>query len=125
MKVPLKQRRLNDPRIKEFSVKTSIPFVENTKGVLIHRVAAVIRHDIPWLPAPGLSVTMWCGSNQNGSDKFIFHEDPPREKLLCQRCEVMAKLCGQPSADELAGRHVHKGMVKAIQTCCCTTTTGE
>lgn len=29
-----------------------------------------------------------------------------------------ADLAGMPSAHELAGRHVHLGKIKAVQTCC-------
>ena len=40
------------------------------------------------------------------------------DKLLCAACERNAVLAGLPSAYELAGRHVHLGKLKAVQTCC-------
>lgn len=49
---------------------------------------------------------------------LTFLAAPPDDKLLCEACERNAVLAGLPSADELAGRHVHLGKIKAVQTCC-------
>ena len=54
---------------------------------------------------------------QKDSD-LVFLSAPPADKLLCEACERNAVLAGLPSAYELAGRHVHLGKIKAVQTCC-------
>ena len=53
-----------------------------------------------------------------GKRNLTFLAAPPADKLLCEACERSAVLAGLPSADELAGRHVHIGKIKAVQTCC-------
>ena len=53
-----------------------------------------------------------------GGTVFTFLDAPPDGKLLCDRCETMALALGMPSADSLVGRHVHRGKVVAVQTCC-------
>jgi len=99
-----------------FPVRQSLPFVENSRAVLVHRVKHMEQHQL-MKRAPHLAIHMWCGSGQNGSSKFTFHADPPRDKLVCQRCETEATLAGQPSSTELVGRHVCLGGVKAFRTC--------
>ena len=39
-------------------------------------------------------------------------------KLALQQPKRNAVLAGMPPADKLAGRHVHLGRIKAVQTCC-------
>lgn len=50
--------------------------------------------------------------------KGLYAGVPPDDRILCARCEAIAVANGLPSADELAGRHVHKGGVVAVATCC-------
>ena len=55
----------------------------------------------------------------DGSETCIaFVDVPPDDALLCSRCEAVAVEAGLPSADSLAGRHVHLGKCVAVQTCC-------
>lgn len=53
-----------------------------------------------------------------GKRNLTFLAAPPDDKLLCEACERSAVLAGPTSAYELAGRHVHLGKIKAVQTCC-------
>ena len=97
--------------------KACLPFVENKRGVLIHRPRNATTYTIHRLPHIGIG--FWCGSAVTGkSDKFDFLSAPPEGRILCERCEAYAVAHGLPSADELAGRHVHKGRTVAVVTCC-------
>lgn len=97
--------------------KACLPFVENKRGVLIHRPRNATTYTIHRLPHIGIG--FWCGSAVTGkSDKFDFLSAPPEGRILCERCEAYAVANGLPSADELAGRHVHKGRTVAVVTCC-------
>ena len=118
MKLPLKRRRpfprgLNSNTVHWTSAK---PFVENTRGVLIHRPREVSTHTL--FSEPHLGVTFLCGNTVSSRNTLTFLDAPPEGKLLCDRCETMALALGMPSADSLVGRHVHRGKVVAVQTCC-------
>lgn len=106
----------DDPRFPAFPWASCAPFVENSRGKLIHRPREVTTFKI--FREPHTSVHHWCGSTHIGTNKFTFLEAPPEGKFLCERCEDLAVAAGLPSADELAGRHVHTGKVIVIQTCC-------
>ena len=96
--------------------KTGLPFLENSRAVLVHRprsVATITIHK-----APHVAVLNWCGTSFAGNRTLTFLSAPPDGKLLCQRCERNAVKAGQPSADALVGRHVHQGKLVAVQTCC-------
>lgn len=97
-------------------IKKSLPFVENDRAVLIHRVKRIEQHQLPGR-RPHLSVHMWCGQTQCGSTKFTFHDDPPKDKLVCHNCEILAVSLGELPSDTLVGRHVCKGKLKAVRTC--------
>lgn len=93
------------------------PFVENSRGTLIHRPRSGATYNIHRLPH--VSVHFWCGMTSTSDGKNLtFLAAPPEGKILCARCEAIAVANGLPSADELAGRHVHKGGVVAVATCC-------
>lgn len=53
-----------------------------------------------------------------GGEDVKFLDSPPDDKILCARCEEFAAKNGLPSADSLAGRHVHVGRTIAAITCC-------
>ncbi len=115
MKLPLETRPFD---VKHgFPWTSCLPFVENSRGALIHRPrngATYNLHD-----KPHNCVTFWCGLSVSTSKKNLtFLTVPPAGKILCERCEDAAVKAGLPSADELAGRHVHKGGVVAVATCC-------
>ena len=95
---------------------SSLPFVVNPRGVLIHRVRAAATHTRDGLYSHD-GVRLWCGNQQTG-DRFQFFTDPPEDRLLCARCEMLAVAAGEIPADTLAGRHVHKGRLRAERTCC-------
>jgi len=94
------------------------PFVENSRGVLIHRPRTVMTYKISARWKSHIGIGYWCGSSVAGSKNFTFLSAPPEGSLLCEKCEIAAIAAGLPSADELAQRHVHRGKIKAIQTCC-------
>ncbi len=94
------------------------PFVENSKGVLVHRPRMVTTHKIGPKFAAHLGVHMWCGNCASGGKKFTFLDAPSQGRIVCARCEDLAVAAGLPSSSELAGRHVHTGGVVAVSRCC-------
>lgn len=95
------------------------PFVENDRGRLIHRPRSVTTYRIPGPRyTPHIGVHYYCGNAASGKRNFSFLDDVPSGKLLCIHCEARAVMAGLPPADELVGRHVHKGRIVAKQTCC-------
>jgi len=118
VKVTLKPTRIPpDWRRTYLQWSKALPFVVNTRGLLVHRVRYAGTH----LHNDGTfshnSATFWCGNQANG-ETVSFVADPPENRLLCERCEKIAVAAGQPKADELAGRHVHVGAIKAQRRCC-------
>lgn len=100
-----------------FPWASCLPFVENSRGTLIHRPRSGTTYNLHKKPHVGVS--FWCGMAVSTSgENLTFLETPPDGKILCERCEEIAVANGLPSADELAGRHVHKGRTKAVATCC-------
>ena len=97
--------------------KACLPFVDNSRATLIHRPRSGSTYNIH--KNPHIAVQFWCGMVVTASDGHLsFLDSPPDEKILCERCESMAIKNGIPSADELAGKHVHKGRTAAVVTCC-------
>jgi len=123
IKLPLKQKSKGLPesyRRTTYPWASCAPFVENRRGILIHRPRSVATHTI--LKPPHFAVAYWCGATANNSvgvENLTFLEAPPSNAILCERCEQNAVAAGLPSAEELAGRHVHIGKLKAILTCGC------
>lgn len=94
----------------------SFPFYANPRGQLIHRVKSAVTIFDNGEPSH-ISVRYWCNNGSTaGADGFA--EFPPEERLLCVPCERNAVDHGQPTADELAGRHVHLGVMKPHRVCC-------
>lgn len=95
----------------------SKPFAEATRAKLAHRVRYLTLYEKVRLN-DHYAVSMWCGSStcRTDIDDLGLTDQPSR--LLCERCEAMAVLHGQPTSDELAGRHVHTGRLVPKQTCC-------
>ena len=92
------------------------PFIENSRGVLIHRPQSVST--ITMLGKAHLGIKYWCGNGTAGKRSLTFLSEPPPGALLCAACEARATAAGLPSAEALAGRHVHLGKVVAVQLCC-------
>lgn len=118
MKVALQQRAMPASWTGEVVPwKRSLPFCVNSRGVLSHRV----RDGHTFLASDGSvrhhSVHYWCGNIGPGDALSLFH-DPPADRLLCAFCEAQAVAHGQPTAEQLTGRHVCIGKVKAQRLCC-------
>lgn len=98
----------------------SPPFAVNPRGVLTHRVKHVTVITIGG-KLSHFHVDYHCMNGFN-VDKHQIHDvltdDPPEDRLLCERCEIMAAIGNNPSGDTLAGRHVHRGVLVPQQTCC-------
>lgn len=92
------------------------PFIENSRGVLIHRPKSA--KNITILGKTHAAILYWCGNGVSGKRNLTLLETPPEDALLCETCERHAVAAGPPSAAALAGRHVHLGKVVAVQTCC-------
>lgn len=122
MKLQLEKRAVTD-NYRHLPWATCLPFVENSRGVLIHRPRYVSTFNVHKLPH--IAIQYWCGCGASGGKKFTFHAAPPEGKLLCERCEQQAVLRGMPSADSLAMKHVHLGKLVAVQTCCAAAEIGK
>lgn len=115
-RLPLERRKkIYD---KEFPWAACAPFVDNSRGVLIHRPRFGSTYNLH-RTGPHIGIMFWCGMGVSGGAKNLtFLAAPPEGRILCERCESAAVSHGLPSADELAGRHVHKGRTVAVVTCC-------
>lgn len=97
--------------------KACLPFFVGQRAQLVHRVRfagtffnrGMIAHS---------SVQYWCGNFSSLSHATELTADPPNDRLLCELCEAKAVRAGEKPADELAGRHVHKGKLIARRSCC-------
>lgn len=96
----------------------SPPFCVNPRGKLAHRVKSVTdyysgkrlsHHHADYL----------CGNGCNidaGATVYVLTDDPD-DRLICDNCEKRAVLLDLPTGDELAGRHVHRGVMVPQQVC--------
>lgn len=120
MKVPLRQEDYScfdsNPRMGVVQWKSSLPFFVNRRGYMIHRVRSAASH--LWDGEFSHSTVHYFCGNSGRIQYGDLYSDPPAERLLCELCELLAKKAGLPSADELAGRHVHVGKLRAERTCC-------
>jgi hypothetical protein len=102
----------------QFPWESCAPFVENSRGTLIHRPRSVSTYNLH-KTGQHVAIFFWCGMGVSSSCKiFTFLSTPPEGRIVCARCEAAAVANSLPSADELAGRHVHKGRTVAVATCC-------
>lgn len=92
-----------------------LPYALSSMGVLVHRVKTATLHNIH-RTGSHYSYGFWCG--MHGCTNFHLYAEPPEGHFVCMRCEAAAIANGEKSSDELLGRHVHVGGVKAIQKCC-------
>ena len=119
MKIPLEKNR-SDAFYRSGKIFPWVkckPFVENKRGVLIHRPRSAETFHLHKKPHIGIS--FWCGmSVTDDGGKLTLLDAPPEDSILCERCEAAAVKAGLPTADQLAGRHVHKGRTVAVVTCC-------
>jgi len=120
-KVKLRKERLPDayfrpPLDTVIQWRESLPFFFNRRGVLIHRVRSALTFVRGGVP--GHSWIHYLCSNTGSLDRGELLAEPPADRLVCAQCEAFAASHGMPSADELCGRHVHVGKIRAEQTCC-------
>lgn len=116
MKIALEQRAKH-PDYRQSNWQSCLPFVENSRGVLLHRIREGCTYNLH-KTGPHIGMSFWCGMHASGGKNFSFHAQPPEGKILCERCEEAATKAGLPSAESLAGRHVHVGRTRAVITCC-------
>lgn len=119
-KLPLQQYKMPPAPYKRtiFPWASCLPFVENRRGILTHRPKTVATFTL--LKKPHFSIGYWCGNHANNdSGNITLLEAPPVGAIVCERCEFAAVQAGLPSAESLAGRHVHIGKLKAVLTCGC------
>jgi hypothetical protein len=118
MMLPLERRDFSHVKAgAAFPWKACKPFVENPRGTLIHRPREAMTYCLHRLPHIG--VTFWCGmATTDDKGRLTFLDAPPDGSIVCERCEAAAVKAGLPGADELAGKHVHKGRTVAVATCC-------
>lgn len=120
--IPLKCRRdrhandvcgfLDHPRAPAFSC--------NPRGQLIHRTrflsAIICRGELSHY-----HVSYLCGNGFNIDPELIrdvMFADPPEDRLLCSACHGKSEGMRLPTSDQLAGRHVHRGILVPTQVCC-------
>lgn len=115
LKLPLKVKAFN--RRHGLPWTSCAPFVDNERAILLHRPKSVTTFQNSGRP-PHIAVENWCGNVHSGTDNFSFLDSYNGQKLLCARCEANATAQGLPNADDLAGKHLHKGKLIAVQTCC-------
>lgn len=117
MKVKLIQRETRDGR--DLAWKRSRPFHVNPRGILTHRVRSITT--INGLGKNGRksweAIHYFCGNQVCGSWRDL-RDEPPANRLVCERCEQMAIALEEKSSDELVGHHVHVGRLRAFRTCC-------
>lgn len=119
MRVALEVTRWDNPCVRgpDAMWRDSEPFVENRRGILIHRPRSVNMYNN--LRKPHIVVSFYCGNQTTDSvGNVSFLSAPPEDAILCQACEFRAVMAGLPTASSLAGRHVHVGKLKAVMTCC-------
>lgn len=96
--------------------KKALPFVDNPRGILIHRTRSV--RTFFWDGELTHSHAFYfCGGACNFHGN-VFCEVPPEDRILCALCESNAVAHGYEPAEQIAGRHVHIGGIRAYKMCC-------
>lgn len=95
--------------------KKAAPFAMSTMGVLFHRVHNVTTFYKNDHSPRNDHVDYWCSNSTNDP---LFFDAPPKDRLLCARCEAAAVAAGEPTAATIAGCHVHIGELRAQRLCC-------
>lgn len=116
MKIKLQDRSFGDSK----AWRESFPFAVNPRGVLVHRLRSINTHYRGGEKSHH-SATYLCGNCfcfKIGQEREVLVATPPKGRLLCLFCDYRARRLKMPDSDKLAGRHVHRGVVKAHQVCC-------
>jgi hypothetical protein len=95
----------------------SEPFVENARGILIHRPRTVTTRRGHVRGNSYISIHFYCGQVTCGDKNLTFLSSPPDGRLVCHACEMRALMLKLPSSSELAGKHVCTGKLKAFNSC--------
>lgn len=96
--------------------RSGLPFFNNHRGVLIHRVKEAGSHFCDGAYSHS-HVRYWC-NNGTGVENGELLADPPTDSVLCIHCERMATAAGEKSAEDLTGHHVHIGRARVERLCC-------
>jgi len=115
-KLALEKRKTKE-NFKHLPWNSAMPFVDNSRAVLIHRprMVSTFNH----FKEPYIAIWCYCGISFTGGKEFTFLPSMLGvNKLLCARCEEIAIKNELPSASSLTGNHVHIGKLKAIKVCC-------
>ena len=115
IKFPLKKKKRFSEKMFQWS--SCAPFVENSRGALIHRPRSVATFNI--FKTPHIAAGYWCGAVATGGKNLKFVETLSEGSVLCARCEEMAVSHGLPSADDIVGHHVCKERARPIKPCGC------
>lgn len=104
----------------DFELDRAPAFVANPRGILVHRTRYVTGY-IRDGKLSHYAVSYLCGNSCGAKPSIIrdlMFADPPEDRLLCSRCHGMAEGMRLPTSDQLAGRHVHRGILVPVQVCC-------
>lgn len=105
---------LREDDIADMSAKSSLPFAVNPRGVLVHRVRGFGVFFSKDGNYSHHTAHYHCNNFAHGVKLVAV---PDESAIVCQACESRCHYLGLPSADEIAGRHVHVGRKVAIANC--------
>jgi len=118
-KVELHSEKHKGSSVKAYFTKV-LPFVENKRGVLIHRPRYANIYNLH--KQAHMAVLYLCGNGTTGAvtenSNIKFLALPPTDCIMCERCEAIAQSLDLPSASAMAGHHIHHGKVMGVITCC-------
>jgi len=105
-----------------FQFNDCLPFLENSRAVLIHRPRFIAMYHLGEIFGrkypPHLGITMYCRNSVTGGKNLTFLNTLNDEMILCVKCEENAVKAGLPSAESICCKHVHIGGVKSYKLCC-------
>lgn len=74
----------------QFPWASCAPFVENSRGTLIHRPRSGLLYNLH-KTGPHVAISFWCGMGVSSSgENFTFLSSPPEGRIVCARCEAAA-----------------------------------
>lgn len=115
-RLPLQKAQWHRHEGKVIKAPSGAPFLLNDRAQLIHRPIQVTLHYT--LSSPHFSVHCYCRASFSSAKDLHLIEDVPDDRMVCLPCEQRAVLMGLPSTEEILGRHVHIGRLKAVRVCC-------
>ena len=96
------------------------PFVINSRGLLVHRPKSLGLHCVheDFGGSRHEHCEYWCGNSSNDTGNLTYLNDVESHLVLCTKCEASAVAAGRRRAEEIVGRHVHIGGIRAVAHCC-------